>query len=78
MPFNEDGEATKRRCLYLWRGVHADTGGDVLPCYKIAYPLDNILDTPLSGAIQDDGYRRFRLLFEKNGVLPICRRCCKL
>ncbi len=55
-----------------------DTSGDVFPCYKIAYPLGNILDTPLSEAIQDEGYRRFRLLFEKNGVLPICRRCCKL
>ncbi len=75
---DDPGKVIRRRCIYLWRGVHVDTSGDVFPCYKIAYPLGNILDTPLSEVLQGDKYRRFRLLFKKNGVLPICRRCCKL
>jgi len=72
------GRAIRRPCLYLSRGGHVHASGDVYPCYKINYPLGNILREPLRAILDGEKYRRFRLLFRRKGMLPICRRCCKL
>jgi len=75
---DEPGVSIERRCLYIWRGVHIHSSGDVYPCFKISYPLGNVLQESILSILNNARYKDIRLLFKDTGMIPLCRRCCKL
>ena len=68
---------TKRKCLFLWRGLFIYPNGDVYPCESLKYPIGNIYKEAFSAIWNNEKYIKLRKVIKK-GLLPACARCCKL
>lgn len=70
--------STKRKCLFIWRGVFIGPNGDVYPCMgNFSYKMGNIINENLGRIWNNKKYINLRLRLKK-GLLPVCARCCRL
>ena len=76
--YGTDGFAIRKRCLSPWSRLIVDPYGEVYACRFIDYSVGNIRSERIDKIWNNDRYRRFRKLLKKEGVFPICGRCCKL
>jgi radical SAM protein with 4Fe4S-binding SPASM domain len=68
-----------RRCLAPYYMALILPNGDVATCRD--YPdfvAGNIRERPLSEIFNNERYRHFRRVLKKEGLFPICARCCGL
>jgi MoaA/NifB/PqqE/SkfB family radical SAM enzyme len=68
-----------RRCLALYYMTLILPNGDVATCRDHPdFVAGNIREQPLSEIFNNGRYRRFRRALKKEGLFPICARCCGL
>jgi radical SAM protein with 4Fe4S-binding SPASM domain len=68
-------------CLYPWARTVISPYGDVLPCITmsmIGYSAGNIKETSLKQIWNGKQFVEFRKLLKKQGLLPICSKCCTI
>lgn len=66
-------------CLYPWARVIVSPYGEVFPCVPLSMVdanMGNIKEMPLSRIWNGEKYRQFRKKLKKEGLLPICSKCC--
>lgn len=69
---------TRRKCLFIWRGVFIAPNGDVYPCMgNFYYKMGNIINQDLVKVWNSDKFVNFRLNLRKR-LLTACSRCCRL
>jgi len=68
---------SKRRCLFIWRGLNIYPNGDVIPCDSIGWVMGNLNHQHFNEIWNNTKYREFRETI-RQGLLPGCARCCKL
>ncbi|MBM4372955.1 MAG: radical SAM protein [Deltaproteobacteria bacterium] len=67
----------RRRCLVIWRAALINADGGVLPCQYYLQPAGYVPERPLRELWNGPELREFRRVL-RHGLLPGCRRCCKL
>lgn len=68
-----------RRCLAPYYMVLILPNGDVATCRDHPdFVAGNIREQPLFEIFNNERYRRFRRVLKKEGLFPICSRCCGL
>ncbi len=68
---------SKRRCMFVWRGMFVYPNGDVVPCESLGRVMGNLNESSLGEIWNGDRYIGLRGVL-KEGLLPGCARCCKL
>lgn len=68
---------SKRKCLFMFRGLFVYPNGDAYPCESISYKMGNVFKEGFSSVWNGERYKKFRRILKK-GLLPACARCCKL
>ncbi len=68
------------RCIAPWVMTDLMPNGDVVTCRDYSdYRVGSILEGSLLQIFNNEEYRKFRrVLKERNGLFPICARCCGL
>ncbi len=67
------------KCIQPWVVTEIMPNGDVATCRDYPdYVCGNIQRDPLLEIWNNDKYRQFRQSLTKDGLLPICARCCGL
>ena len=67
------------RCVSIYQAVEVDSNGDVSPCRDYHdYVVGNIKHATVSELWNSPRYRRFRQSISKDGLMPVCSRCCGL
>ncbi len=67
------------RCISIYQAAEVNSNGDVSPCRDYHdYVVGNINETTLSELWNGEAYRSFRRSLSKEGLLPVCSRCCGL
>lgn len=69
---------TRRKCIFVWRGVFIAPNGDVYPCMgNFYYRMGNILKDNLLDIWNSEKYIAFRSMLRKR-IFSACARCCRL
>lgn len=68
---------SKRKCLFVWRGLFIHPNGDAYPCESVSYKMGNVLEEGFDSVWNGARYKEFRRAIRR-GLLPACARCCKL
>ncbi len=67
------------RCTSIYRAVELNANGDMSPCRDYHdYVVGNVKTATISELWNADSYRRFRRSLDKDGLMPVCTRCCGL
>lgn len=67
------------RCVSIFQVVEVDSNGNVSPCRDYHdYVVGNIKESTLCEIWNGPEYRKFRLSLSKDGLMPVCSRCCGL
>lgn len=67
------------RCVSIFQVVEVDSNGNVSPCRDYHdYVVGTIKESTISELWNGAAYRKFRLSLSKNGLMPVCSRCCGL
>jgi len=65
------------KCWTLYRGLDIRPNGDVVVCADFPdYTLGNINNQSIRQIWQGNKIKLFRASITRNGLLPICNRCC--
>lgn len=67
------------QCVSIYQTVEVDSNGDMTPCRDYRdYVVGNIKTDTISSLLNGKAYRRFRRSLTKDGLMPVCSRCCGL
>jgi radical SAM protein with 4Fe4S-binding SPASM domain len=67
------------RCVSIHQVVEINSNGDVSPCRDYHdYVVGNILESTIGELWNSEAYCRFRSSVAKEGLMPVCSRCCGL
>jgi len=67
------------RCTSIYRAVEINANGDMSPCRDYHdYVVGNVKTHSITELWNNDAYRRFRCSLDKEGLMPVCTRCCGL
>ena len=68
-----------RRCVSIHHAVEVNSNGDVSPCRDYHdYVVGNIKTATLTELWNAPAYQKFRHSLRRDGLMPVCRRCCGL
>ncbi|MBI4862313.1 MAG: radical SAM protein [Candidatus Riflebacteria bacterium] len=67
------------RCVSIFSAVEINANGDMSPCRDYHdFVVGNVKERTITGLFNDDRYRQFRLSLARDGLMPVCTRCCGL
>ena len=67
------------RCISIFRAVEIDSNGDMSPCRDYHdYVVGNVGDATITELWNNEAYRTFRASLSREGLMPVCSRCCGL
>ena len=67
------------QCISIFQAAEVNSNGDVSPCRDYHdYVVGNIKDATLTELWSGEAYRRFRRSLCRDGLMPVCSRCCGL
>jgi len=67
------------QCVSIFMTMEIDSNGDVSLCRDYHdYVIGNIVQDRLDDIWNGEKARKFRSSIEKDGIMPVCRRCCGL
>jgi radical SAM protein with 4Fe4S-binding SPASM domain len=67
------------RCISIFRAVELDSDGDMSPCRDYHdYVVGNVREATVTELWNSAKYRAFRSSLNKDGLMPVCTRCCGL
>ena len=66
-------------CVSIFQVVEVDSNGDVSPCRDYHdYVVGNIKTSTITELWNSEPYRKFRCSVQRDGLMPVCTRCCGL
>ena len=67
------------QCISIYQSVEVDSNGDITPCRDFRdYIVGNIKEHTISELWNSESYRCFRQSLAREGLMPVCSRCCGL
>jgi radical SAM protein with 4Fe4S-binding SPASM domain len=67
------------RCLSIFQVVEVNSNGDLSPCRDYHdYVVGNLKEKTITELWNSEAYRKFRRSLAKEGLMPVCSRCCGL
>lgn len=67
------------QCVSIHQVVEVNSNGDVSPCRDYHdYVVGNIKTATLTELWNSPAYKKFRCSLSREGLMPVCRRCCGL
>jgi radical SAM protein with 4Fe4S-binding SPASM domain len=67
------------QCVSIYQVVEVNSNGDVSPCRDYHdYVVGNINQSTLTELWNSDAYKKFRCSVSRDGLMPVCTRCCGL
>lgn len=67
------------QCVSIFQAAEINSNGDLSPCRDYHdFVVGNIKDHTLTELWNDPGYMRFRRSIAREGLMPVCSRCCGL
>jgi len=67
------------KCVSIYQAVEVDSNGDLSPCRDYHdYVVGNVRTDTISELWNSPRYRDFRLSLNREGLMPVCTRCCGL
>jgi len=67
------------RCISIHHAPEVNSNGDLSPCRDYHdYVVGNIKEKTLTELWNSDAYRIFRKSLSRDGLMPVCSRCCGL
>jgi radical SAM protein with 4Fe4S-binding SPASM domain len=67
------------RCTSIYRAVEINSNGDMAPCRDYNdYIVGNVKTHTITELWNSAAYRRFRQSLSRDGLMPVCTRCCGL
>ena len=67
------------RCVSVYQVVEINSNGDLSPCRDYHdYVVGNIRESTITELWNSEAYRRFRRSLVRDGLMPVCSRCCGL
>ncbi len=67
------------RCASIYQVVEVNSNGDVSPCRDYHdYVVGNVKNTTITDLWNTEIYRKFRCSVSRDGLMPVCTRCCGL
>ena len=67
------------RCISIFRAVELDSNGDMSPCRDYHdYIVGNVRESTITELWNNSAYRTFRSSLARDGLMPVCSRCCGL
>jgi radical SAM protein with 4Fe4S-binding SPASM domain len=67
------------QCISIYQVVEVNSNGDVSPCRDYHdYVVGNVKNTTITDLWNTDAYRKFRCSVSRDGLMPVCTRCCGL
>jgi radical SAM protein with 4Fe4S-binding SPASM domain len=67
------------QCISIYQAVEVDSNGDMSPCRDYHdYVVGNVKEATITELWNAPAYRRFRQSLSRDGIMPVCTRCCGL
>ncbi|MEW6265467.1 MAG: SPASM domain-containing protein [Thermodesulfobacteriota bacterium] len=67
------------QCVSIYQAVEINSNGDMSPCRDYHdYVVGNIKDATITELWNSPAYREFRRSLRREGLMPVCSRCCGL
>lgn len=67
------------QCVSIYQAVEVDSNGDMSPCRDYHdYVVGNVKTATISELWNSARYRDFRRSIDRDGLMPVCTRCCGL
>lgn len=67
------------QCVSIFQVVEIDSNGDLSPCRDYHdYIVGNLKENTITELWNSDKYKKFRQSLVKDGLMPVCSRCCGL
>lgn len=67
------------QCVSIYQVTEVNSNGDVSPCRDYHdYVVGNINDATLTELWNSEAYQKFRCSVSRDGLMPVCTRCCGL
>lgn len=67
------------QCVSIYQCVEITSNGDLSPCRDYPdYVVGNVKEKTISELWNSDRYRLFRKSLDREGLMPVCSRCCGL
>lgn len=67
------------QCVSIYQAVEVDSNGDLSPCRDYHdYVVGNIQEATITELWNSPAYRKFRQSLSREGLMPVCSRCCGL
>ncbi len=67
------------RCLSIFQVVEVNSNGDLSPCRDYHdYVVGNLKEKTITELWNSEAYKKFRRSLAKEGLMPVCSRCCGL
>ncbi|MEI8315713.1 MAG: radical SAM protein [Verrucomicrobiota bacterium] len=68
-----------KQCVSIHQVIEVNSNGDVSPCRDYHdYVVGNIKTATLTELWNGPAYQKFRQSLSRDGLMPVCRRCCGL
>ncbi|MFC2062002.1 radical SAM protein [Elusimicrobiota bacterium] len=71
-------DSYKGRCLSPWICAYIFPDGQLRPCLDFAYPFGNLKEESFEEAWNGSKAQEYRLILEKEGMFPVCKRCTEI
>jgi len=66
-------------CVSIFQAVELDSNGDMSPCRDYHdYVVGNVKENTITELWNSESYLKFRKSLQKDGLMPVCSRCCGL
>lgn len=67
------------RCVSIFSAVEINSNGDMSPCRDYHdFVVGNVKEKTITELWNSEPYRRFRRSISREGLMPVCSRCCGL
>lgn len=67
------------QCISIFQVVEIDSNGNMSPCRDYHdYVVGNVKENTITEIWNSEAYQRFRRSLTKDGLMPVCSRCCGL
>ncbi|MFH0824492.1 MAG: radical SAM protein [Pseudomonadota bacterium] len=67
------------KCVHVFVAVEINSNGDMSPCRDYHdFVVGNVKENTITELWNSEPYRKFRSSLAKDGLMPVCSRCCGL
>jgi len=67
------------QCVSIFQVVEVNSNGDISPCRDYHdYVVGNVKNATITELWNSEAYRKFRCSVSRDGLMPVCTRCCGL